>query len=115
MLVGSTDRPLPGDTLRAIQTLADRTSSSGRVIAPQERVSVQAALEAFTVNGAWAIRREDRLGRIAPHYLADFTLLAENPLDVAPSTIAAIDVLGTVVDGMTWFAPPHDQRDIRED
>jgi len=103
-LVGSTDRPLPGDPLQGIQTLVDRTSRSGQVIAPEERVSVQAALEAFTVNGAWAIRREDRLGRVAPRFLADFAVLAENPLDVDPSTIAAIEVLGTVVDGRMWFA-----------
>lgn len=103
-LVGSTDRPLPGDPLRGIQTLVDRTSCEGLEIASHERITVQQALEVFTVNGAWAIRREDRLGRIAPRFLADFAVLAENPLDVDPSTIAAIGVVGTVVDGRTWFA-----------
>ena len=103
-LVGSTDRPLPGDPLRAIQTLVDRTSESGRVITAHERVSVEAALVAFTVNGAWALRREDRLGRIAPHFLADLTVLAHNPLTVPTSDIAAIPVLGTVVDGRPWWA-----------
>jgi len=90
--------------LQGIQTLVDRTSRSGRVIAADERVDVRAAVEAFTVNGAWSIRREDRLGRVAPRFLADLTLLAENPLSVDPSTIATIEVLGTVVDGRTWFA-----------
>ena len=103
-LVGSTDRPLPGDPLRAIQTLVDRTSNRGTVIAPQERISVQAALEAFTVNAAWAVHREDRLGRVAPGFLADFTLLAHNPLTTDIDAIAAIPVIGTVVDGHTWLA-----------
>ena len=103
-LVGSTDRPLPGDPLRAIQTLVDRTSNTGTVIAPQERIDVHAALEAFTVNAAWAVHREDRLGRIAPGFLADFTLLAHNPLTTDTDAIAAIPVLGTVVDGHTWLA-----------
>jgi predicted amidohydrolase YtcJ len=103
-LVGSTDRPLPGDPLRAIQTLVDRTSRSGRTIAPQERIDVLAALTAFTANAAWVTRREDRLGRIARRYLADFTVLARNPLRVDPSEIADIDVLGTVVDGRPWWA-----------
>ena len=103
-LVGSTDRPLPGDPLRSIQTLVDRTSNSGQVIAPQERISVHAALEAFTTNAAWVLRREDRLGRIAPRFLADFAVLARNPLTTDPSEIAAIPVLGTVVDGRTWWA-----------
>jgi predicted amidohydrolase YtcJ len=103
-LVGSTDRPLPGDPLRAIQTMVERRTSSGRVVAPQERVTVLEALQTFTVHGAWALRKEDRLGRVAPGFLADFTLLEENPLRVAGSDIAAIPVRGTVVDGRTWLA-----------
>jgi len=103
-LIGSTDRPLPGDPLRAIQTLVERTTSSGRVLAPQERITVVEALKAFTVDAAWGIRREDRLGRVAPRFLADLTVLAHNPLEVATSDIAAIPVLGTVVDGRAWWA-----------
>jgi predicted amidohydrolase YtcJ len=103
-LVGSTDRPLPGDPLRAVQTLADRTTSSGQVVSPEERIGVQAALETFTVHAAWAMRREDRLGRIVPRYLADLAILRHNPLEVDVSTIADIDVLGTAVAGRLWWA-----------
>ncbi len=103
-LVGSTDRPLPGNPLRAIQTLVDRTSCGGHVIVPTERVGVHEALEAFTVSAAWALRREDRLGRVAPRFLADLTLLERNPLRVDPGSIADIPVLGTVVDGRPWLA-----------
>jgi predicted amidohydrolase YtcJ len=103
-LVGSTDRPLPGDPLRAIQTLVDRTSRTGEVISAQEKVSVQAALSAFTIHAAWLLRREDRLGRVAPSFLADFAVLAHNPLEVDTSGIAGIEVLGTVVDGHAWWA-----------
>ena len=62
-LVGSSDRPLPGPPLRVIQTLVDRTSTSGRVIGPDERIDLPAALEAVTTSAAWALGREDRLGR----------------------------------------------------
>jgi predicted amidohydrolase YtcJ len=103
-VVGSTDRPLPGDPLRAVQTLADRTTCSGRVIAPDERISVQAALEAFTVHAAWALRREDRLGRVAARHLADLAVLEHNPLETDVSEIAEIRVLGTAVDGQLWWA-----------
>lgn len=103
-LVGSTDRPLPGDPLRAIQTLVERTSSTGQVLCPREQIGVQAALSAFTVDAAWLLRREDRLGRVAPHFLADLTVLAHNPLTIDRSGIADIAVLGTVVDGRTWWA-----------
>jgi predicted amidohydrolase YtcJ len=103
-LVGSTDRPLPGDPLRAIQTLVDRTCRTGQAICPEEAVSVQDALAAFTVDAAWLLRREDRLGRVAPGFLADLTVLAHNPLEIDVSGIADIPVLGTVVDGRTWEA-----------
>jgi predicted amidohydrolase YtcJ len=103
-LIGSTDRPLPGNPLRAVQTLVDRTSLGGQVLAPEERIGVHEALKAFTVNAAWVLRREDRLGRVSPRHLADLTLLARNPLKVATHEIAAIPVLGTVVDGRTWLA-----------
>ena len=65
---------------------------------------MHAALEAFTVNAAWAVHREDRLGRVAPGFLADFTLLAHNPLTTDIEAIADIPVIGTVVDGHTWLA-----------
>jgi predicted amidohydrolase YtcJ len=103
-VIGSTDRPLAGDALRGIQTLVDRTCHTGQVIAAPERISVEEALKAYTVNGAWAIRREERLGKIRPGFLADFTMLARNPLRVETSTIGDISVLGTVVDGQPWWA-----------
>jgi predicted amidohydrolase YtcJ len=103
-LVGSTDRPLPGDPLRAVQTLAERRTRTGQLVAPEERISVRAALESFTVHAAWALRREDRLGRIAPRQLADLAVLEHNPLQVDVSGIADIRVLGTAVDGRLWWA-----------
>jgi predicted amidohydrolase YtcJ len=102
-LVGSTDRPLPGSPLRAIQTMVQRHTSSGRVLAPADVITAQEALAAFTVHGAWIARREDRLGRLAVGYLADLCVLAANPLTVDPATIADIAVLGTAIDGeLRW-------------
>ncbi|MEV0614623.1 amidohydrolase [Nonomuraea sp. NPDC050404] len=105
-LVGSTDRPLPGNPLRAVQALAERRSDSGRELCPGERVTVQEALEAFTVHGAWITRKERVLGRIAPDFYADFCVLGRNPLDTDVSEIAAIPVLGTAVDGEFGWTQP---------
>jgi len=98
-VVGSTDRPLAGTPLRAVQVLADRRSSSGALIGDGEQLTVAEALAAVTVHGAWVAGMEDRLGRIASGFLADFTVLGRNPLSVDVSEIAAIDVRATVVDG----------------
>lgn len=98
-IVGSTDRPLAGSPLRAVQVLADRTSSSGAIIGDGEQLPVAEALETITGHAAWIAGMEDRLGRIAPGYLADLTVLERSPLDADIAEIAGIGVRATVVDG----------------
>lgn len=100
VLVGSADRPLWGDPLRAIQTVVQRRTSSGRDQSPVERISVYEALQAFTVNAAWVARREDRLGRTTRGCLADFCLLDRNPRRIPVPEIADIEALTTVLDGV---------------
>lgn len=103
-LVGSTDRPLPGTPLRAIQSFVDRTHKSGRRMSPDEEVTVQEALEMFTVHGAWVAGLEDQLGKIKRGFLADLCLLGANPLTVPVSEIAEIPVRATVLEGrVTWL------------
>jgi predicted amidohydrolase YtcJ len=97
--VGSTDRPLPGSPLRAVQALVERRTGSGQLVAPAERISVAEALGMFTVHGAWVAGMERRLGRIAPRQLADFCVLERDPTAVDADGIAEIPVLATAVDG----------------
>lgn len=70
---------------------------------PQERVSVEAALRAYTCNNAYAGFQDDRLGRIAPGYLADFAVLAADPRAIDPADILRVPVLRTVVGGRERF------------
>lgn len=102
-LVGSTDRPLPGTPLRAIQAFADRRNKTGRILAAHEAITVQECLEMFTVHGAWISGHEDRLGRLAPGFLADLCFLERNPLEVPIEEISAIGVRGTALEGsIAW-------------
>lgn len=58
------------------------------------------ALHAVTIMPAWQNKLSDRIGSIAPGKLADFAVLAEDPLAVAasrPQDLAAIRVLTTIV------------------
>ena len=70
---------------------------------PEERVSVETALRAYTVNNAWAAGEEAEKGRLAPGYLADLVVLDGDPLTVAPSAIKDLKVLLTVVGGRLVF------------
>ena len=66
---------------------------------PQEAFSVQEALDSYTAAGAYASFEENVKGRIQPGMLADFTILGENPFDVAPQEIQKIPVLSTWLGG----------------
>ena len=52
---------------------------SGRVAAPEQRISVHDALRAVTIEAAYSWRMEDHLGSITPGKLANFTVLAQDP------------------------------------
>ncbi len=64
---------------------------------PQERVSREVALAGFTTGAAYAAFAEDRVGRLAPGYRADFILVDHDPLLSTP-----VEVRGTVVEE-TWI------------
>jgi len=98
-LVGSTDRPLPGSPLRIVQTLVCRRSDSGALLADGEQLSVPQAFATITTSAAEVAGMADRLGRIRSGFLADLTVLAQDPFTVEPDLIAGIDVRATVVDG----------------
>ena len=70
---------------------------------PEERVDVETALRAYTVNNAWAADEDDIKGSITPGKLADFVVLDRSPFDVAPVEIKDIRVLRTVVGGRVVF------------
>lgn len=102
-LIGSTDRPLPGTPLVAMKALMDRKSATGQVVGEGENVTAVEALSAFTVNGAWAARREDRIGTLAAGKYADWTVLSEDLLNAAPQAVGDAEVLATYVNGVRRF------------
>jgi len=72
---------------------------------PQEILSREAALSAYTWGGAKAAFADDRLGRIAKGYRADFLFLDRDPLLASPGELRQVKVLETWVNGqMVWSA-----------
>jgi hypothetical protein len=70
---------------------------------PEERVDVETALRAYTVNTAWAAGEEDRKGRIAPGLLADLVVLDADPFAIPPSALKNLKVRYTIVDGAVVY------------
>ncbi|MFE7133174.1 amidohydrolase [Streptomyces sp. NPDC057638] len=100
-LVGSSDRPVTeGAPLRAIQFMVERASSSGRIIGPDESLTVEEALRAYTVDAAYACHWEESAGSLTPGKRADLTVLGDDPRRVDPSRIGGIEVVTTFLEGM---------------
>ena len=72
---------------------------SGAPFNPDEAVTAEQALRAWTWGSAYASRQEHVKGSIAPGMLADLVVLSEDPTAVSPDRIAGLEVLATIVDG----------------
>jgi predicted amidohydrolase YtcJ len=66
---------------------------------PEQRLSIQEALLAFTQGPAYAAKMEDRLGKLAPGYLADLLVLEDDPFTCEPSVLRDIIPQAVMVGG----------------
>ena len=106
-LVFSSDCPVSAyEPLKSIQASLEEHTGSGVAYAPQEAITAEEAVRAYTIHGARAGFAENRVGCIKPGMLADFTILSQHPGDVAPSNVDAIPVLGTVIGGNFAYQQP---------
>lgn len=64
-----------------------------------ETLTVEQALRVFTINGAYAVSAEDRIGSIEEGKLADMIVLDRNLFEVEPTDIRNTRVLKTIVNG----------------
>ncbi len=80
---------------------------SGKVLGPEERISVYQALRAITIDAAYTINLEDEIGSIKTGKKADFTILAENPLLVDPMRLKDIKVVGKIFNGKYYELKPN--------
>jgi predicted amidohydrolase YtcJ len=93
----------PIDQMFVIWTAVNRTSRSGQVIGPDERVSPMDALKAITIYAAYQYKEEGSKGSIEPGKLADLVILSANPLTVQPNAIKDIKVVETIKQGNTIY------------
>ena len=100
---GSDFDPGPFSPLMGIQGMVTRTGWNGDVWGANQRITVDEALRVNTINGAYATREEAIKGSITAGKLADFVVLAEDPHLVDPQKLKDIQVVRTVVGGLTAY------------
>jgi hypothetical protein len=70
---------------------------------PAQRLSLEAAIDAYTSGAAWASFDEQRKGSLAPGMLADLVVLSESIFDAPPSRLARTRVVVTILDGKVVY------------
>jgi len=81
----------------------NRTSRSGAVIGPNERVTPYEAMKMITLWGAEQFGEQATKGSLEPGKLADLVILSDNPLTIDPTKLNTIVVLETIKEGNTVF------------
>jgi predicted amidohydrolase YtcJ len=88
---------------RPLTTLAHammRRTRRGDVIGSRHRLTLEEALFAHTIDAAWAVGREHRIGSLDAGKAADLTWLATNLRQTPPEEVADVEVVATAVDGV---------------
>lgn len=77
----------------------NREGQSGKILAPSERISVEEALKMITINAAYVLGLDEKIGSIEAGKFADFVILEQDPYQVDPVSLKDIPIWGTVVGG----------------
>jgi len=107
-LVFSSDWPaaISLNPIRGIHVAVNRRTPEGFPEGgwvPEQAITIQEALHAYTAMGAWSSFEENRKGTIEPGKLADMIMLSDNLLQTEPMKIANARVLLTVIGGKVVY------------
>jgi predicted amidohydrolase YtcJ len=89
----------PEEPLRNISVAATRVAPSGRVLGPEERLTVEQAIRAQTIDAAWQLFADDVIGSLEVGKYADMVVLSADPRAVPPEEIADLEVRATFFAG----------------
>lgn len=82
-----------------VSVAVTRTAPSGRVLAPEERLTVEQAIRAQSIGAAWQLFADDVIGSVEVGRYADMVVLSADPRAVPPETIADLDIRATFLAG----------------
>ena len=104
LVFGSDWTVAPLDPLTGIDAAVNRIPVGGKKSwHPEQRISVEEAVKAYTTNPAYAAFEETGKGSIAPGKLADFVVLSDNIFEIAPEEIKNAGVEATIFGGKVVY------------
>ncbi len=94
------DAPLaPPQPLKAASVHMTRETRQGGVSNAREKLTKDQALKAITLDAAWSLGLDDKIGSIEAGKRADLAILEANPLETAPENWPDIKVWGVMLGG----------------
>lgn len=97
------DAPVtPLDPLFTMWCAVNRITSADRVLGESERIDAESALRAATLDAAYLLKMDDKIGSIESGKYADFAALDEDPLTVDPVGLKDIGVAASVLAGVVF-------------
>jgi predicted amidohydrolase YtcJ len=104
VISNGTDVPVePIDPMSCFYAAVTRRTKDGTAFFPDQRMSREEALRAYTVNGAFAAFEEGIKGSLTPGKLADITVLSKDILTCPEEEIRKAEVLYTIVGGKILY------------
>jgi predicted amidohydrolase YtcJ len=95
--------PMQGIAAAVTRQTLDGKNPNGWI--PEQKITVEEAVRAYTVGSAYAEFAEKVKGTVAPGKLADLVMLSDNIFEIPPSQITNATVLCTIMDGGVVFTP----------
>ena len=89
--------PWEGIQTAVTRQTAEGTPANGFV--PEQRLTVEQAVDGYTLGAAFAGRREKTEGSLEVGKLADLIIISQNIFDINPHKIGATTVVATIVGG----------------
>ncbi|HTQ87138.1 MAG TPA: amidohydrolase [Candidatus Solibacter sp.] len=99
-----TINPWEGMQIAVTRETPEGTPAGGWI--PGERVTLEQAVEAYTMGSAYAGGREKTQGSLEAGKLADLIIVSQDIFRVAPRSIGKTEVMLTMVGGKTVYAAP---------
>lgn len=105
-LAFSSDRPVvEGAPLLGIQAALERRAASGTPFVPEEALSIEEAIQAYTLGGAYAAFAEAELGSLEVGKWCDLVVLEPDPLRLPRDDLHRVRVWATVIGGSVVYGP----------
>jgi len=91
------------NSMRVLDSAVNRTTRSGYVLGPKQRLKPIDALKAMTIWPAYQYFEESTKGSIQVGKIADLVILSDNPLAVEPAKLINLKVVETIKDGKSIY------------